>query len=63
MAKSSSIEKKIENVDHVRVDLNIGLSLEQVEERLIDGLVNRIPKHVSKSYWKIFYDNIVNFFC
>ena len=62
MAKSSSIEKKIENVEHFRVDLNIGLSLEQVEERLNDGLVNRIPKHVSKSYWKIFYDNIVNFF-
>ena len=62
MAKSSSIEKKIENVEHFRVDLNIGLSEEQVRERLDDGLVNRIPKHVSKSYWKIFYDNIVNFF-
>lgn len=62
MAKSSSIEKKIENVEHFRVDLNIGLSEEQVRERLDAGLVNRIPKHVSKSYWKIFYDNIVNFF-
>ena len=60
--KSSLIEKKIENVEHFNADLNVGLTSEQVESRINDGLVNKIPKHVSKSYWKIIYDNIVNFF-
>lgn len=62
MAKQSSVEKKIINMEHFDVDLEKGLSDEQVESRIEDGLVNKIPKHVSKSYWKIFYDNVVNFF-
>ena len=62
MRKRSSIEKKIENVEHFPLDLNKGLTEEQVQSRIDDGLVNRIPKHVSKSYWKIFYDNVINFF-
>ena len=62
MAKISGIEKKIDNVKHFNVDLDIGLNEEQVQSRIDDGLVNRIPKHVSKSYGRIFYDNIVNFF-
>ena len=62
MRKRSSIEKKIENVEHFPLDLNKGLTDEQVQSRIDDGLVNRIPKHVSKSYWKIFYDNVINFF-
>ena len=62
MNKKQRIEKKIENVEHFNVDLNQGLSSEQVQSRIDDGLTNKIPKHVSKSYWKIFYDNVVNFF-
>ena len=62
MTKISGIEKKIDNVEHFDVDLEKGLSEEQVQSRIDDGLVNRIPKHVSKSYWRIFYDNVINFF-
>lgn len=62
MAKISGIEKKIDNVEHFDVDLNVGLSDEQVQSRIDDGLVNKIPKHVSKSYLRILYDNLVNFF-
>ena len=62
MRKRSSIEKKIENVEHFPLDLNKGLTNEQVQSRVEEGLVNRIPKHVSKSYWRIFYDNVINFF-
>ena len=62
MAKISNIEKKIDNVEHFNVDIEAGLNEEQVQSRIDDGLVNRIPKHVSKSYWRIFYDNVVNFF-
>ncbi len=62
MHKHTAIERKIENVEHFNVDLDVGLNKEQVQSRIDDNLVNRIPKHVSKSYWKIFYDNVVNFF-
>lgn len=62
MRKNTAIERKIENVEHFNVDLDVGLNKEQVQSRIDDNLVNRIPKHVSKSYWKIFYDNVVNFF-
>lgn len=62
MHKNSSIERKIDNVEHFNPDLNVGLTDEQVQSRIDDNLVNRIPKHVSKSYFRIFYDNVVNFF-
>ena len=62
MPKKSAIEKKIVNVEHFDVDLQIGLNDEQVKSRIDDGLTNKIPKHVSKSYLRIFYDNVVNFF-
>ena len=47
---------------HFPVDLEVGLTSEQVQQRINEGLVNRIPKHVSKSYWKILLDNVLNFF-
>ena len=62
MKNITKIEKKIINVEHFNVDLEVGLNDEQVKSRIDDGLVNRIPKHVSKSYWKIIYDNLINFF-
>lgn len=62
MKKITKIEKKIINVEHFNVDLEVGLNDEQVKSRIDDGLVNRILKHVSKSYGKIIYDNLVNFF-
>lgn len=62
MKKISKIEKKLENHEHFDVDPNIGLNDEQVKQRLSEGLVNHVAKHVSKTYWKIFFDNVVNFF-
>ena len=62
MDKKVAIEKKIEQVEHFDADLDNGLSTEQVKQRIEEGLINKIPKHVSKSYWRIFYDNVVNFF-
>ena len=62
MYKRNSIVKKIENVDHFPLNKDKGLTSEQVQSRIDEGLTNRIPKHVSKSYWKIFYDNVINFF-
>lgn len=47
---------------HFPVNLEVGLTSEQVQERNEQGLVNRIPKHVSKSYWRILLDNVLNFF-
>lgn len=41
---------------------NIGLSDEDVKNRVDAGLVNKIPKVVTKSYFKIFLDNVLNFF-
>ena len=60
-------EKVIQNEEeiderHFPLDLENGLTAEQVQQRNIEGLINRIPKHVSKSYWKIIVDNVLNFF-
>ena len=40
----------------------LGLSSEQVKKRNDDGLVNKMPKTVTKTYFKIFLDNVFNFF-
>ena len=49
-------------IDIVRYNPNFkeGLSSEQVKERNKQGLVNKIVKRVTKSYFKIFYENVVN---
>lgn len=62
MKKVISLEKKLANAKTFEVDYRIGLNDEQVASRVNDGLTNKVAKHVSKSYWKIFYDNIINFF-
>lgn len=51
-----------EDERHFPVDLEVGLTSAQVAQRNEEGLVNRIPKHVSKSYWRIILDNVLNFF-
>ena len=62
MQQNTAIEKKIENVEHFPLDLDKGLTTAQVNDRVSSGLTNKILKHVSKSYWKIFRDNLFNFF-
>lgn len=51
-----------ENIDNSLVNPETGLTSEQIEERINNGEVNHIAKHVTKSYWKIVFDNIFNFF-
>jgi cation-transporting ATPase E len=43
-------------------DFLVGLSAEQVASRKHDGLVNKSPKKVTKTYWQIFCDNFFSFF-
>lgn len=62
MQKKTAIEKLIDQTPHFETDLSIGLTTEQVESRKKDGLVNKIAKTVTKSYGKIIFDNLVNFF-
>ena len=44
------------------LDLEVGLTSEQVKDRTDKGLVNKTKKHVTKSYFRIIYENVFNFF-
>ena len=48
--------------EHFPIDKNIGLTSAQVEERKENGLINKTKKFVTKSYLRIFYENVFNFF-
>ena len=48
--------------EHFPLDLQNGLTSEQVKQRLDAGLVNKTKKHVTKSYIRIIYDNVFNLF-
>ena len=61
MLKTSDEVKNL-NADHFPLDLKVGLTTEQVNERVECGLVNKTKKQVSKSYFRIFYENVANFF-
>lgn len=56
--------KKKENIHIERFEpsLQQGLSDEQVQQRLKNKLVNNTKQKTSKSYFKIFFDNIFTFF-
>lgn len=53
---------EIEDAEIFPIDIQTGLTTEQVNKRINDGLVNKTKKQTSKSYFKIFYDNFINFF-
>ncbi len=53
---------EITNAPKFNPSFHTGLTSEQVESRLDAGLVNKTPKKVTKSYWKIFTDNFFSFF-
>ncbi len=55
-------EELILNVEHFDVSENTGLSPEQVDERIAQGLVNSTTKKYSKTYKSIFIGNICTFF-
>ena len=44
------------------IDIEQGLNDEQVHDRQKNGLVNKISKSVTKSYGRIIFDNLFNFF-
>ena len=50
------------NCEHFPLDIENGLTNEQVQQRINDGLVNKTKKHVTKSYLRIIYENVFNFF-
>ena len=54
--------KKEVNREHFPLDLEKGLTSEQVQQRIDDGLINKTKKHVTKSYLRIVYENVFNFF-
>lgn len=58
----AAAEEKLLNVDHFDVNEQEGLSQEQVDERVAQGLVNATPKKYSKTYKSIFVGNICTFF-
>lgn len=62
MFKFIQKRKKEVNTEHFPLDLEKGLTSEQVEKRLEDKLVNKTKKHVTKSYLQIVYENLFNFF-
>jgi len=68
MKKSKTIEKpkktsksKIKNQSN-QIDLNIGLTQEEVDKRTLAGQTNSSETKTSKSYAKIFFSNIFTFF-
>jgi len=48
--------------EHFPIDLERGLTSEQVQQRIDAKLVNKTKKHVTKSYARIVYENVFNFF-
>lgn len=62
MIKLKKRRVSIEKAESFPIDIQTGLTTEQVNKRINDGLVNKTKKQTSKSYLKIFYDNFVNFF-
>jgi len=62
MFKFISRFKKPVNTEHFPLDLEVGLTSEQVKQRKEDGLVNKTKKNVTKSYFRIVYENVFNFF-
>ena len=61
-AKFSKKFHKEVNREHFPLNLDFGLSAEQVKQRQEDGLVNKTKKFVTKSYFRIIYENVFNFF-
>ena len=60
--KEPEIEKKPQRVKRVRTDASLGLTDEQVQERIIKGQTNHTPNRNVKTYKRIFFENTVTFF-
>ena len=60
--KKAELLKAIDDAEVMDADFLHGLSDDQVAERKKDGLVNKVAKKVTKTYWQIFCDNCFSFF-
>ena len=58
---SQKFQKEVDR-EHFPLNLDFGLSSEQVKQRQENGLVNKTKKFVTKSYFRIIYENVFNFF-
>lgn len=61
MFKHIRVNKTVESREDFTLDVENGLTSLQVLQRRQENLVNKTKKHVSKSYLKIIYQNVVNF--
>ena len=62
MSNKNTSNSKVSNGKTFNVNPSFGLTNEQVQQRIDEKLTNNKPKHVTKSVYKIIYDNLVNFF-
>ena len=62
MSCKKEIHPEDVNRDHFPLDTKTGLTSEQVNQRIESGLINKTKKEVSKSYFRIIYENVFNFF-
>lgn len=60
--KIDNLRSRIAEAEKYYPDFVYGLSNEQIEARKKVRLVNKTPKKVTKTYWRIFTDNIFTFF-
>ena len=54
--------RKQVNCEHFPLDTEVGLTSEQVQQRMDNSLINKTKKHVTKSYLRIIYENVFNLF-
>ena len=54
--------KKPTSIEEFPINLEKGLTTEQIKSRVDAGLINKTKKHVTKSYARIIYENVFNFF-
>lgn len=62
MTKEKAILEAIESCTKYHPTIEKGLAEEQVKERRSEGLSNKTPKKVTKSYFRIITDNLLSFF-
>jgi cation-transporting ATPase E len=62
VTKKKDLLKAIAKAEPMDADFLAGLNDAQVARRKEEGLVNRVAKKVTKTYWQIFCDNFFSFF-
>lgn len=58
---TAAMEEKIASAPAFEIDPAVGLTAEQVESRVKAGLVNKVKKHPTKTFWQIIVDNVFNY--